>query len=400
MIARIIRDWNEAFRERRRRWVKRGMVTLVGGFLLAAGLGLYVLYLQAEQASNISGNRGTLRIDNVAGATLELACIRAYGDQVPCPGEPSVVKERALTLPGSADYMLTARKDDWTQRYPMYIEGIRHELELRIEPPPGSPPDGMAYIPAGVFRMGDKDDEDAKGSPDELPDHDVYVSGFYIDRHEVTNEAYQRCVKDKKCKAPHYDDGSCFRVVEKDQKWEWEQGKVDQHYQESKKPVVCVEWQQAKTYCEAQEKRLPTEAEWEKAAAGPEGYKWSFGNEFDGTQANFCDARCVLRWRDAKVNDGQAFTAPVGTYPKNGYGLYDMSGNVWEWVEDGYDEKFYATEAAKEPSPVGKSADGRRVVRGGSWLNDAEYLRAANRGWDPPEGRGDNLGFRCVRPPK
>ncbi len=398
VIARIIRAWNEAFRERRRRLVKRGVATLATAFLLAAALGLYQLYLRSEQAGNIAGNRGELRIENAAGAALELSCMRTYGESMTC-SEPLDVKDDLLALPGPADYMLTARKGDWIQRYPVYIEGFQHEVALRVEPPPPGPlPDGMVYIPAGVFRMGDKDDKDGMGSGNEQPAHDVYISGFYIDRHEITNAAYQRCVAAGDCQVPHYDDGSCFRVVEEGQKWDWKPGKVDQHYQASEKPVVCVDWQQAKTYCEAQQKRLPTEAEWEKAAAGPEGYKWSFGNEFDGTKANFCDEGCLWGWRDAKVNDGHRFTAPVGTYPENGYGLYDMSGNVWEWVEDGYDEKFYGTEAATQPNPVGKSDDGRRVLRGGSWNGGTEFLRVAYRGWVAPEDRGDVLGFRCVRP--
>ncbi|ETW92226.1 MAG: hypothetical protein ETSY2_54060, partial [Candidatus Entotheonella gemina] len=228
-----------------------------------------------------------------------------------------------------------------------------------------------------------------------------YVSGFFIDRHEVTNKAYQQCVTDGLCKTkPHCDDGSCFRLVKQDQSWEWQPGKVDRHYQEPEKPVVCVDWQQAKTYCEAQGKRLPTEAEWEKAAAGPEGYKWSFGNEFDGSKTNFCDVSCLLNWRDTKVNDGHPFTASVGTYSPNGYGLYDMSGNVWEWVEDRYDEKFYGTKEATQRDPVNISAGDRRVVRGGSWYDGAENLRAANRYRFAPEDRFGDLGFRGVRPPR
>ncbi|WP_089945275.1 nSTAND1 domain-containing NTPase [Candidatus Entotheonella palauensis] len=185
VIARIIRGWNEAFRERRQRLVKRGIVTLTAGFLLAAGLGLYQFYLQSKQQANISGNIGQLRMENAARATLEITCIRSYGESKPCPEEksrlerPGTEDTHIIRLAGPRDYMLTVRKDDWVQRYPVYIEGFQDVVTLRVEPPPGSVPDGMAYIPAGIFRMGDKDDKDGMGSGDEQPDHNVYVRGAF-----------------------------------------------------------------------------------------------------------------------------------------------------------------------------------------------------------------------------
>ncbi len=405
VIARIIWSWNEAFRDRRRRTLRNVIGGLAAGLLLAAGTSGYQLYWQSAQRADILGNRGKLHIENTVGAALELSCIWDYEKNEACSREPLSVETNTLSLSGPADYMLTARKDSWKQQYPVYIEGFRREVRLRVEPPPGPPPDDMAYIPAGVFRMGDKDENDGIGGGDEEPAHDVYVSGFYIDKYEVTNAAYQQCVAVGDCKAPHYGDGSCYRVVEEDNQWRGQRGQVDKHYQEENKPVVCVDWQQAKTYCEAEGKQLPTEAEWEKAAAGPEGYKWSFGNQFDGTKANFCDENCRFDWRDGKVDDSHSFTAPVGTYPKNGYGLFDMSGNVWEWVEDVYDETFYGSEAAKRPDPVRKpedanSNDVRRVVRGGAWDFVAEGLRAASRLRGAPEDRVDSLGFRCARSPR
>ena len=143
-------------------------------------------------------------------------------------------------------------------------------------------------------------------------------------------------------------------------------------------------------------KRLPTEAEWEKAATGPTGYKWSFGNDFDGARLNYCDKQCDFQWKDEKADDGYRWTAPVGRYPEEGYGLYDMSGNVWEWVEDWYDEQFYSTDKVKEPDPVNttEGKEGRRVGRGGGGSAPPKKKKKKKR--HAPANRNANLGFRCA----
>lgn len=149
--------------------------------------------------------------------------------------------------------------------------------------------------------------------------------------------------------------------------------------------MVCVNWQQAKTFCEYSGKRLPTEAEWEKAAAGPEGYLWAFGNVFDGAQAN-TSASSLQN------------TTPVGMYTPNGYGLYDMSGNVSEWVEDWYHEAFYAQPEASQKNPVNRSKDrDRRVQRGGAWWYGIEGVRTTRRHWYDPDKFSTLAGFRCAQ---
>jgi formylglycine-generating enzyme required for sulfatase activity len=253
---------------------------------------------------------------------------------------------------------------------------VTHQVAVQVEPLPTQIPPGKVYIPGGVFRMGDKDARDVKGLLNERPPHDVELTSFYMDAREVTNAQYQQCVQAGACTQPHYADDACYDPMGR---------QIGAAFQNAAQPVVCVDWQQAKSFCEYADQRLPTEAEWEKAAAGPEGYMWSFGNAFDATQANTAE-------------NSQGIPVPVGSYPANGYGLYDMSGNVSEWVEDQYDEAFYAKPEASRPNPVHHgSGAGTRVQRGGAWWHGIEGVRTTRRHWESPDEVSTLVGFRCAK---
>lgn len=228
----------------------------------------------------------------------------------------------------------------------------------------------MVFVPAGEFLRGSDD-----GESDEKPTRQVYVDAFAIDRTEVTVDAYAACVRAGACSKP-----SCSSPDAN-----WGVAGRGQH------PVNCVDWTQADTYCRWAGKRLPTEAEWEKAARGTDGRTYPWGN-----QAPSC--------RYAVMNDGgkgcgEERTWAVGSKPAGAspYGALDMSGNVWEWVSDGYSSSAYAG-AASARNPKGPSSGSLRVFRGGSFgVGDAAALRAAYRLYVAPSYAGDYLGFRCAR---
>jgi formylglycine-generating enzyme required for sulfatase activity len=255
----------------------------------------------------------------------------------------------------------------------------------------------MVCIPAGMFKMGSH-----AGDRDEEPPHFVYLDEYQIDKYEVTFEAYKRCVSAGRCARPRY------ALLHKRRPKSRKSGKKGKKGKSSKPtvskvtvkvdpkfPVVGVDWHSANKYCTSLGKRLPTEAEWEKAARGTTGkrrYPW--GNR---------RPTCSL----ANIDDCGKGLAKVGQHPKgkSPYGAYDMTGNVWEWVSDWYDRKFYSDPAAKRnpTGPVnskdpitGQLKFRYKVLRGGSYSGSPSPLWATYRFRLMPNMKANDIGFRCA----
>ena len=241
---------------------------------------------------------------------------------------------------------------------------------------------------------------------DEIPKHRLFLEAFYIDKYEVTNARFQQFVQATGYRTQaEREGGGKIRTGAQtwaqvpDANWRAPRGNGSSIVGREAHPVVQVSWHDAKAYCTWAGKRLPTEAEWEKAARGPDGRLYPWGNEIDGTKANFCDRNCPFAWKDAAVDDGYRSTAPVGSYEagKSPYGAYDMAGNVWEWVADWYDAKYYRRSPARNPQ--GPTSGTQVVLRGGSWLYTAPDFRVTERAGVPPDRRNENIGLRCVQTP-
>ncbi len=261
-------------------------------------------------------------------------------------------------------------------------------------------PAEMVQIPAGQFFMG----SDLKDAADnEKPSHNVSVGSVCMDLYETTAKKYKQCSDEGKCRrAPTEVEWPKITAAERATYSSLCTGSDPAMLDH---PITCVTWAMADTYCKANDKRLPTEAEWEFATRGPDGRIYPWGDESPTAQyLNACDERCVA-WGKAhqvemkalgKGDDGFATTAPVGKYPagRSRFGPYDVAGNVWEWVADWYGE--YQSEPAK--SPTGPSTGERKVIRGGAWNGGFEtWLHPSFRYAQVPGAQSHGIGFRCVK---
>ncbi|MFH1008969.1 MAG: SUMF1/EgtB/PvdO family nonheme iron enzyme [Candidatus Latescibacterota bacterium] len=249
----------------------------------------------------------------------------------------------------------------------------------------------MALIPAGFFEMGDAFNE---GNSYERPVHTVYVDAFYMDVCEVTNAQY--CVflnelgNQTEGGVTWLDIGrSDCLITQSGDQFVPESGYEDH-------PVIEVRWFGASAYAEWAGKRLPTEAEWEKAARGGlEGKRYPWGDEDPaGGKCNYWEYSGPLTSQMWNLYSGRG-TLPVGSFEPNGYGLCDMAGNVWEWCNDWFDSGYYSN--SPENNPTGAASGTSRVLRGGSWVNSALNMRCADRTICDPTISYNGIGFRCVR---
>lgn len=230
------------------------------------------------------------------------------------------------------------------------------------------------------------------------PVHTVELSSYYIDLTEVTNEAYVNFLNTVGGNE-HCGDQLCLDVESSEVTVDGgvfiAAGGLDQ------RPVAGVTWYGATAYCEWRGGRLPTEAEWERAAAWnaetAASFLYPWGNEFSGRRTNFCDASCNAPQANVNFNDGYAAAAPVGTYEdgRSPSGLHDMAGNVWEWTADWYDPNYFAVSVFE--NPTGPESGDVKVVRGGSWYDTANFTSALIRFPSRPENADKTIGFRCVQ---
>ena len=260
-------------------------------------------------------------------------------------------------------------------------------------------PDDMLPVPGGTFTMG----ADGVGERDEQPAHPVSVRGYLLDKTEVTNEKYLECVTAQACKPYRDNVARGFHAG------------PEAGFRAPEQPVVGVSWYDASAYCAFRGKRLPSEAEWERAARGDDGRVYAWGNAAPDATRLACFGR--------KVGAKGATTMPVGSYAagRGPYGHFDLTGNVWEWTSDIYDPMAYTREGRdrgivgtcqqvldslavlrKEKrkgytgsNPIPTSCE--RALRGGAFNYPAAGLRASNRVHHPPEWRMLVAGFRCAK---
>lgn len=261
---------------------------------------------------------------------------------------------------------------------------------------PGPP---MILVPAGEFQMG-VPDTDLEAGPEQRPRHKVILKAFLIDRYETTNGDYLKFVRASSTDHPKtcYPAEAPMKEHSPDARW-----RDDPEWNAPEKPVIGVDWFDAFAYCAWAGKRLPTEAEWEKAAGGTDGRIYPWGEEPPALTpvGNFADEstkKLNPSWRTIRgYDDGFPHTAPVGSFPKGAspYGVEDMAGNVWEWVYD-----WFRTSAYGDPvyvDPRGPEEGDSRVARGGSWDSTPNLLKLRVRHTQFPAYRGIAIGFRCAR---
>ena len=251
----------------------------------------------------------------------------------------------------------------------------------------------MVFVPGGTFQMGSTQEQVADAlelcapyveggeCPDvlfngEMPQHAVTLDGFWIDRTEVTNAQYRLCLEAGVC-----GDTPCLSTPDSNA---------------PEQPAGCMTWADADSYCRWVGARLPTEAEWEHAARGPESLIFPWGNSFDPARLNYCDLNCYSPWRDTAHDDGYNLAAPVGAFSSGASwcGALDMAGNVLEWVADWYDPMYYGESPVD--SPQGPETGSEHVIRGGASNQNPSYQRAAWRSSLMLSGWYGLLGFRCA----
>jgi formylglycine-generating enzyme required for sulfatase activity len=269
----------------------------------------------------------------------------------------------------------------------------------------------LVYVPAGTFLMGSTDAEvdaalelcvqyqsncERSWFTAEQPQHQVRLGACWIGQTEVTNAQYRTFIQAGGYAVPEYWTA---------EGWQWRERHgvmqpeywADELWNAASHPVVGVSWYEAAAFAHWAGARLPTEAEWERAARDTLGSRWPWGQEWEGSKANFCDRNCDYPWKDERADDGYRYTSPVGSYGRGASpcGALDLAGNVWEWVADWYAEQYCPT-GTLSVNPTGCPSGRYRVIRGGAWNFEQYALRCATRGRLEPDNRSSALGLRVV----
>ncbi len=273
--------------------------------------------------------------------------------------------------------MLVVPHSDAKLKYkgvPRRVYDYVHELHVKVEDiligqEGNKGPVEMVEVKGGCFQMGSN-----QGAASERPVHEVCLKSFQIDKYEVSQGLFQSVM-----------------------------GHNPARFKGANRPVERVTWHEARDYCKKNNKRLPTEAEWEYAARAGTTTEYYWGNEFKAGKSNLCDSSCDMNISAKNISDGFPYTAPVGSFPANPWGIHDMAGNVYEWVNDWMDDKYYMNSPKDNPegpirtNPSDRKGGGvRKVLRGGAWASNSDSQRSAARKGFVVDYRIDSFGFRCA----
>jgi len=370
------------------------ILTILGGILTFNGI------LRDTAATTVVANLPTI---NATEDLMETRFLSPTSTDVPdlTPTSQAVVDLATATRPGETPVAtLTLAPSPSATFDPNSVpppNAVRGSNWIR-------PADGMemVFVPSGTFLMGSDPDIDTLANNDEMPQHEVSLDSYWIDRTEVTNEQFAIFVADTGYQTTAEVEGWGLNFLNGEWQrvegafWQRPQGPTSDIVGLENHPVVQVSWNDATAYCEWTDSTLPTEAQWEYAARGVDSSLFPWGNLFDQAKANYCDKNCNRDFADQEGDDGFALTAPIGSYSGNSWvGAADMAGNVWEWVNDWYDSNYYENASAYNPS--GPISGELKVLRGGGWYNGIRTVRAAFRSYVIPTGRHDGIGFRCAR---
>jgi formylglycine-generating enzyme required for sulfatase activity len=385
-----------------------------------ADISLVMRALNASRANDLSplpfyflrgpGSDEWVRVKGTAGASALLQEIRKMESEMETPpGDNALQKAEAKpekVFPEDyyfAKAMSTKAIADYAEYVRKYPDGAHvREIKELLDKSYGSMLQ-LVPVKGGCYWMGDWLAIERQSLN---PVHEVCVDDFLIGKHAVTRRDFEQFVLDTGYRTEAEKTGGCYGWT--GSKWKKKKSITWRNAgfaQDDRHPVVCVSWNDSAAFAEwlsaktGRKYRLPSEAEWEYAARSGGKQEQYAGFSDEGRAylyANFCDKNCVFDHKTPDQDDGNTYTAPVGSYKPNGSGLYDMTGNVWQWTNDWYGERYYGR--SPKENPKGPDSGQYRVLRGGSWLYEPINSRATHRFWSSPSLPCNDFGFRLASP--